>query len=218
MKKLVLFLAITMAFSWNITFAQQDTKAKEILEKVTKTTQGYSSIQASFNYVMENKDEGIHEDYKGNILMKGDQFHLSLPSLGMEIYNNAETVWTYMKDANEVTIAEADDEMNEMMDPSKLFTIYEEGFSYKFIEEKTVDGVAVYIIDLFPENEEIEYSKIRIQVEKQRMLIRKAEMMGREGNNYIVQVIDLKTDVPAAAKDFVFDPQKVEGAEIIDLR
>ena len=50
------------------------------------------------------------------------------------------------------------------------------------------------------------------------MLIRKAEMMGREGNNYIVQVIDLKTDVPAAAKDFVFDPQKVEGAEIIDLR
>ena len=92
--------------------------------------------------------------------MKGDQFYLDLSQLGMEIFNNGKTVWTYMKDASEVTVADADDEMNEMMDPSKLFTIYEEGFDYQFIEEKTVDGVPVYIIDLIPDDEEIEYTKI----------------------------------------------------------
>ena len=216
MKRIVVFVVVVLYSS--LGFAQQDEKAKEILKKVTETTRGYSTISASFNYVMENKEEGIHEGYKGNILLKGDQFYLNLPSLGMEIYNNGETVWTYMKDANEVTVADSDDEMNELMDPSKLFTIYEEGFSYQFIEEKNVGGIPVYVIDLFPENDEIEYSKIRIQIEKQRMLIKNAEMIGKEGNNYIVQATSLKTDVPAGDADFVFDQDKSANVEVIDLR
>lgn len=216
MKRLIILA--TVLFSWSVGFAQQDEKAKTILEKVTEATRGYETIKASFNYVMENKEEGIHEENKGEILLKDDKFHLNLSELGMEVFNNGETVWTYMKDAGEVTIAEADDEMNEMMDPSKLFTIYEKGFSYQFVEEKTVDGVPVYVIDLFPDNEEIEYSKIRIQVEKDRMLIKNAEMIGREGNNYIVKVEELKTDVPAAATDFKFDPGKYPDVEVIDLR
>lgn len=209
---------MSMVFCWHVGFGTQDTKAKGILEKVTEATRGFSSIQASFNYVMENKEAGINENYKGNILLKGDQFHLSLPSMGMEIYNNGETVWTYLKDANEVTVAEAGDEMNELMDPSKLFTIYEQGFDYKFIEEKNSDGVPVYMIDLFPEDEEIEYTKIRIQIEKKRMLIKKAEMIGRDGNNYIVEVVNLKTNVPTSDSDFVFNTDQVKDIEIIDLR
>lgn len=216
MKRLVVLMTV-MVF-WSVGYAQQDKKAKDILEKVTSTTQSYSSISASFNYVMNNEAEGIHEENKGQILLKGQQFHLKLLQLGMEIFNNGKTVWTYMKDAGEVTVAEADDEMNEMMDPSTLFTIYEKGFNYQFVEEKTVEGVPVYIIDLFPENEEIEYSKIRIQVDKQRMLIRQAEMVGKEGNSYLVLVEDLKTNVPVKDSDFEFKAEDHPGVEVIDLR
>lgn len=216
MKRLVVLMTV-MVF-WSVGYAQQDKKAKDILEKVTSTTQSYSSISASFNYVMNNEAEGIHEENKGQILLKGQQFHLKLLQLGMEIFNNGKTVWTYMKDAGEVTVAEADDEMNEMMDPSTLFTIYEKGFNYQFVEEKTVAGVPVYIIDLFPENEEIEYSKIRIQVDKQRMLIRQAEMVGKEGNSYLVLVEDLKTNVPLKDSDFEFKAEDHPGVEVIDLR
>jgi outer membrane lipoprotein-sorting protein len=216
MKRIAVLVAVILYCS--VGFAQQDEKAKGILEKVTEATKGYSTISASFDYVMENKEEGIHEENKGNIVLKGDKFHLSLPMLGLEMFNNGETVWTYMKDAGEVTVADADDEMNELMDPSKIFTIYEEGFNYKFVEEKTVAGTPVYVIDLFPEDEEIEYSKIRIQIEKQRMLIKNAEMIGKEGNNYIVKVEDLKTNVTANDSDFVFDKGKYPNVEVIDLR
>ena len=216
MKKIAVLVAVILFC--NMGFAQQDEKAKGILEKVTAATRGYSTISASFNYVMENKKEGIHEENKGNIVLKGNKFHLNLPMLGLEMFNNGETVWTYMKDAGEVTVADADDEMNELMDPSKIFTIYEEGFSYKFVEEKTVDGTPVYVIDLFPEDDEIEYSKIRIQIEKQRMVIKHAEMVGKEGNNYIVKVDGLKTNVPAKDSDFVFDKGKHPNVEVIDLR
>jgi len=209
---------MAIVFCWAAGYAQQDQKAKEILEKVTKSTQGYSSISASFNYLMENKTEDIHEENKGHIILKGNQYYLSLPTLGMQMYNNGKTVWTYMKDANEVTVANAGDEMNEAMDPSKLFTIYNHGFNYKFVDEKTVDGEPVYVIDLFPESKEIEYSKIRIQVEKKRMVIKRAEMIGKEGNNYIVEVNDLKTDVPTKESDFVFDKSKFKDVEVVDLR
>jgi len=209
---------MTVIFCWSIGLARQDEKAKGILEKVTSTTQGYSTISASFSYVLDNKAEGIHVENKGKILMKGDQFHLDLSEMGMEIFNNGETVWTYMKDAGEVTVADADDEMNEMMDPSKLFTIYEEGFDYQFVEERTVSGTPLYVIDLIPESEEIEYTKIRIQIDKNRMLIRQAEMIGREGSNYIVAVEDLKTNVPVSAGDFEFNQTKYKDVVVFDLR
>jgi len=123
-----------------------------------------------------------------------------------------------MKDANEVTINGLDEDSGEMMNPSKLFTIYENGFSYKFVSESTINGTAIYLIDLYPENDEIEYSKIRVQVDKNKMLIKKAEMIGKEGNNYIVLVNNLQTNVPANDNMFVFDAAKHPGVDVIDLR
>ncbi|MGQ8335297.1 LolA family protein [Sunxiuqinia sp. A32] len=213
-----IFFLVLIVFCWSIVSAQEDMKAKSILEKVSETTQSYRSIKASFNYIMDNKEEGIHDENKGDILLKGNKYQLKLPVLGLEIYSNGQTVWTYMKDANEVSIAEFDEEMNEMMDPSKLFTIYQQGFNYKFIEETTANGKAVYVIDLFPDDEEVEYSKMRIQIEKDRMLINKATMVGREGSNYIVQVSSLTTDIPADDSEFVFSTEKYPDIEIIDLR
>ena len=198
--------------------AQPDQKARTILENVTKTTQSYSTIQASFDYVMDNKDMDIHEENKGDIIMKGDKYKLKLPVLGLEVYCNGTEVWTYMKDANEVTVSPMDSDSGEMMNPSKLFTIYENGFSYKFIEEKAIDGKACYVIDLFPETDGIEYSRIRIQIDKERMLIKNAEMFGQEGNSYIVKVNDLKTNIAATDALFNFDKGKYPGVDVIDLR
>lgn len=216
MKKLL--LTSILAFSGILVFAQQDQKAKSILENVTKTTQSYQSIQATFDYIMDNKEEGIHEENKGEIVMKGEKYRLKLPPLGMEVYCDGKNVWTYMKDANEVNISSIDDESSEMMSPSKLFTIYEEGFNYRFVEESTAGINPVYVIDLFPETKEIEYSKIRVQIDKQQMLIKSAEMVGKEGNNYIIRVNNLQTNVPADDRLFVFDAAKYPGIEKIDLR
>jgi len=216
MKKLLLtsFFIIAGVF----VFAQQDQKAKSILENVTKTTQSFQSIRAAFDYIMDNKEEGIHEENKGEIIMKGEKYQLKLPQLGLEVYCDGKNVWSYMKDANEVSITSMEDESSEMMNPSKLFTIYEEGFNYRFVKETTADGKTVYVIDLFPQTKEIEYSKITVQIDKQQMLIKSAEMTGKEGNNYTVRVNNLTTNVPAEDRLFVFDAAKHPGVETVDLR
>lgn len=216
MRKLLTLAGIVL-FGLSVS-AQQDPKAKSILENVTKTTQSYTTIQASFDYIMDNKEMGIHETNKGEILMKGNKYKLKLAELGLEIICNGKDVWTYTKDANEVSVSAMDSESGEAMNPSKLFTIYQEGFSYKFVEEKVIDGKASYIIDLFPQKKDMEYSKIRIQIDKSRSLIAKADMIGKDGNTYIIKVNDMKTNVPAADTVFSFDKSKYPGVEVVDLR
>ena len=49
-------------------------------------------------------------------------------------------------------------------------------------------------------------------------VLKQAEMIGKEGNNYLVRVNHLKTGVPAADSLFVFDASKHPGVEIIDMR
>lgn len=216
MKKLLLSCALVLAVVF--AFAQQDQKAKSILENVTKTTRSFQSMQATFDYIMDNKEEGIHEENKGEIMMKGNKYRLILPQLGLEVYCDGNSVWSYMKDANEVTVSSVEDEAAEMMNPSKLFTIYEEGFNYRFVEETTAGGKTVYVIDLFPQKNEAEYSKVRVQVDKQQLLIKSAEMIGKEGNNYTVRVNNLQTNVPADDKLFVFDQARHPGVAKVDLR
>ncbi len=84
----------------------------------------------------------IHEKNEGSIKIKGKKYVVSIPESGYQIYSDGTTIWNYMKDGNQVTISNIDDDSNELMDPANLFNIYEKGFKSKFVEEKTIDGKA----------------------------------------------------------------------------
>ena len=216
MKRVLMFALF--AFTVTNVFSQQDQKAKSILENVTKTTQSYTSIQAAFDYVMENKEVDIYEEYNGSIIMKGEKYNLKLAELGLDIYSDGIDVWTYMEDVGEVTVSSIDEDSGELMNPSTIFTIYEEGFDFEYIEETMIDGESIYVIDLLPTTDEIEYERIRIQIDKEKMLIKKAEMFGEEGNCYIINVTDFNTNVSVDDSSFIFDVAKNADVDVIDLR
>jgi outer membrane lipoprotein-sorting protein len=199
-------------------YSQQDAKAKEILEKVTKATQSLASLDAKFSYEMENKAENVKDKSIGSIVLKGKKYKLNIPQLGTQIICDGKTIWTYMTNSNEVTIADLDESTDELMDPAKIFTIYEKGFNYKFVSE-TVDGaVPVYNIELTPQKPSGDIQKIKLMIDKQRMLIHGAVMTGKDGNIINVIVTQLKTDGVFADSDFVFDSKKYKGIEVVDMR
>ena len=55
-------------------------------------------------------------------------------------------------------------------------------------------------------------------IDKQKMLIRGANILGKDGNNYNVSISQLKTDGVFKDSDFVFDPSKYKDVEIVDMR
>lgn len=216
MRKL-LFIFILFALATG-GYAQQDPKAKEILEKVTKTTQSLPSLEASFTFEMNNPKQNIHEKNEGTIILKSKKYKLDIPKMGIQITCDGKTIWTYMVSSNEVTISNLADQTDDLMDPSKIFTIYEHGFDYKFVNESVDSGVPVYMIDLNPQKPTGDIQSIRIMIDKQKNLIRAANMTGKDGNKYVVEITKFKTDGVYSDADFVFDPAKHKGVDVVDMR
>lgn len=200
------------------TWAQNDKKAKDILDKVSEKTRSFSTISADFSFSMKNVEMDIDEKNEGSIIIKGQKYFVHLPDAGVSVYSDGKTIWNYMKDGNQVTVTNADDESSELMDPSSLFTIYERGFKSKYIGEKKAGSKTLWQIDLFPDNDEYDVSKITLLIDKATYMINSAELNGTDGNLYIIKVKNLKTDKPFSDSDFIFDASKFNDVEVIDLR
>ena len=198
--------------------AQQDVKAKEILDEVSNKTSSYKSIVADFVFTMQNKEMEIDERNEGTIKLKGQKYVVDLPDVGITVFSDGVTIWNYMKDGNQVTISNVDETGSELMDPSSLFTIYEKGFKSKFVNETVKDNKTVYQIDLFPEDESQDVSKVSLFIDKKTMLIHSAVLYGTDGNLYGVEVKKMDTNQNLPDSGFVFSPENYKDVEIIDFR
>ena len=206
----VLFVAI---FS-----TAQNNQAKDILDKVSEKTSSFSTIAADFSFSMENKEMEIDEKNEGSIKLKGKKYSVVLPDIGIQVFSDGITLWNYMKDGNQVTVSNIDDESSDLMDPSAIFNIYEKGFDSKFISEKMVGNKTIYQIDLFPGSDEYDVSKISVFINKETVMIQSAILYGTDGNLYGIEVRNMETNKDFPDSDFIFDASKFDDVEVIDFR
>lgn len=217
MKKI--FFTATIIFIAFFLDAQTDTKAKGILDEVSAKTRSFKTISADFSFSMENKAMSINEKEEGSLKLKGQKYFVDLLGKGVKMYSDGKTKWIYMKQGNQVTISTIEEGGSELMDdPSSLFSIYEKGFTSKFVAEKTVSGKVVYQIDLFPDKKEYDVSKISIEINKATMMIQSAQLFGTDGNLYGINVKKMETNKEFADSEFAFDVKKFPDVEVIDLR
>ncbi len=193
----------------------QDPKAKAVLDKLSAKTKSYKSMSAGFEYKLENKEAGIDETQKGSILLKGEKYKLNLA--GQEVVCNGKTVWTYIEDAEEVQITDNDEEDEEGLSPSKLLTIYEKGFKYKYDKEQTIGGVLVHTIYLYPMKPgEKNYHTIILNVNKAKSQVHSMVVKSKDGNLYTYTLSNFVAD--RAISDDTFNFKTPDGVEEIDLR
>lgn len=181
MKKIKLTL-LSLVLGASVSFAQQDAKAKEILDKLSAETKAYSSVTAEFEFKMENKAEDVSETQQGSVVLKGDNYYLKLG--GTHVIANSEFKWTVLFDAEEVTKESIEDTEEEETSPSEIFTMYETGFKYKYIGESTVEGRRLAEIELVPENpKEKSYSKAKIFVDLDKNQVYQFILYGKNGTD-----------------------------------
>lgn len=216
MKKLAMIIAAAIV-SFNCAFAQQDAKAKTILDNVSAKTKSYSTIKIGFTFEHKSKDAGQKsEKTQGKLLLKGAKYQLSI--MGNTIYNDGKAMWTHMIDEKEVSIANAEDQ-GEAFNPAKMLTIYEKGFKYKFVQERFENNRATYVIDLFPEDvKNSEFSSVRLHLLKDRSQIWKIEYFAKDKNIYVITVNTFEPNTTLADSMFSFDKTKFPGVSVIDER
>ena len=205
MKKSILILIFFPFFI----FAQNN-KAKIILDELSKKTKSYSSIKAKFTNTFSSTITDLNESQSGTIYLKDNSYKLELES--QIIISDGETNWIYLIDEEEVNITEIDDEENEL-NPSKIFTMYEEGYNYKFIKEDS-NG---YQINLFPK-EISPFSKVELFINKNKMQISSFIMIDKQGSHYKYVIDSFETNIELNNDFFIFKTTEYPNIDIIDLR
>lgn len=213
MKKF-LFSAILM-FLGTASYSQYDPKALEILEAMSKKYRTYTSFEATLTSSLTNESEGVKEEFKGKIIVKGEKFRLSLDD--QEIINNGTTVWTYLPSAKEVNI-DSYDPGSDDINPIKIFDIYKKGYKYLYIADKTEAGVVLEEVDLVPEKKDAQYFKIKMMIVKKDKSIQSWTMFDKSGNHYKYTITRFTPNIKVEDALFTFDPKKYPGVEVIDLR
>ena len=192
-----------------IIFAQ-DQKAKSILDQLSDKTKSYSSIEAKFTNTFSSMVTDIYESQSGTLYLKDDAYRLEMEA--QTIICDGETNWIYLADDQEVNITEIDDDENEL-NPSKIFTIYENGYKYKFVKE---DGKN-YHIDLFPE-ESGPFTKVELFINKSKMQISSFTMIDKQGSHYKYVIDSFVTNKEMKNDFFVFKTADYPNVDVIDLR
>lgn len=208
-------LITTILLVANYAWAQKDPKALEILDAMSARYQNTPSFSASLVYKLENPQERLNETFKGEITVMGSMYRLKIGE--QEIINNGETIWTYLKEVNEVNVDNYYPE-DDPMAPAKIYTVYREGYKYAFVEEKKMKGRIVQIVDLVPDNKDEQFFKITLTIDKEDKTLVNYKVFDKNGNRYYWQISDFHPNLNIAANHFQFDPANYKGVEVIDLR
>ena len=209
MNKLLTTLLIVLSTS----ILAQDQLAKDVLERLSTTTQSYKNMKVDFDFIFENKKQNINEKQKGILVLQDEMFRLEMDE--QIIINNGENQWIYLTDINEVQIMENDPE-EQVMSPKKLFTIYEEdGYKYSYVGTKSENGKRLQVIDLFPK-ESGAFMKVILEIDAAKNQLQKITILDKNGGTYTYLVISFKSNTNI--ESFNFNTDNYPGIEVIDLR
>ena len=129
MRYFMTLLFVLLAYA---VFAQNDPKAKEILDKAAAKFKAYPAAEIDFTLTMENPSENIHEMHEGKAWMKGNLYKLNV--MDVENYYDGKNIYTYMPEVQEVNIKNPNEEEEEMLNPTTLFDIHNQGFDQFLVE------------------------------------------------------------------------------------
>jgi outer membrane lipoprotein-sorting protein len=198
----------------NTTKNLDDPNAKVLLDAATKTFKSYPSVQADFT-VFTEYPQSKTQTQSGKLFLKAEKYKIILDN--QEIYCDKNTVWTYLKDLNEVQINDYEPSKTEIT-PANMFTIYQTDFHYMLNGKETAaDGISYSMVDLMPKDKTKPYFKVRLWIDT-KYNIKRLKIFDKNGTRYTYTINKMNTTQKLDDAIFIFDPQKYSGIHIEDLR
>jgi len=207
--RLILLLALLPV----AVMAQKDPEAVKVLSEFSKKAAAAPSVRLDFDIVAYDSKEDDETEMKGNAVISGDKYRLTLPD--NNIWADGKAVWNYMPDAKEVTVTGPDPSDESFMSkPSLLFSMYEKGYKVRLLEQNLTE----WIIDLYPEDIRINLVHIRLAIGKTLHDLRSAEYKTKDGMTVTLTVSKYDLSFRPPEGYFVFNPVDHKGVEVIDMR
>jgi len=203
MKKLLVLAIIT--FVNFTTYSQNSVEAKNILDEVAAKVEGYQNIEIEFNHRLDNEDANVHQETRGNATLKGDLYHLNY--MGTEQIFDGKKIYLIIHEDEEVIIQKPS-KTEDALTPSKMFSFYKNGYTYKMGALETIKGVKIQYVKLTPIDTHSEISSVKVGVDVKTKHIYNIIETGQNKTITTLEVRSFKTNQPISEKLFIFDSAK----------
>lgn len=207
MKKI--FLLVVAIGLTNFAQAQNSAKAEKLLNEVSQKVKSYDNMVVDFKYTLENTEENIKQETRGDVSLKGELYRLNL--MGITRVFDGKKLYTIVPEDEEITISTYDPKNDQGITPSKMLTFYEEGYTYKWDITQNVNGRTIQYIKLNPMDSNAEIKEILLGVDVQTKHIYNLIQQQDNGTKVTIKVNTFKTNEPLSNKLFTFEEGKYNG-------
>ena len=204
-------IILCLLVSMNVFSQGKDPKAIALLEEVSVKAKASKSIKVDFSFTMENAKAKINEEKTGTLLVSGDKYKMT--AAGQTVICDGITIWTYIKESNEVQVNSLDNK-DDALTPSKLLTSYNSNYKSKIL--KSLDPT-IELVELIP-NTGKNFTRAILGIDKAKKQVTSFKLFDKSGNTFTYKFKTYLTDTQVANSDFTFDAKKFPGVEVIDMR
>lgn len=183
--------------------------AEDFLINIVEKMKSYNDINIIFNYQMINTSAGLYENVNGFASMKGNSYILNVG--GQEMICNGEILWTHLIDDEEVMISEVTEDNN--TSPIAIINSFSGNITAEFIENEDANITTIEV----KEKECGTFDRVQISVDKD-MNIKKVYVATPDGNEFIYEITDYKTNLNLPDSMFIFIEEQHPNVEVIDMR
>ena len=201
---LLFFIGIsTHAFS-------QGKTAENLLNEVSTKMTSYTNMEISFTSSLSNEDAGIKEGdeppMKGNITLEGEKYNLDY--IGNSFIFDGKKLYVINHDEKEIAINDGDFDTDDgFIYPSKLFTFYKEGYTFKLGEKTTTQGKKIQFVELTPIDSNSDIVKVELGIDLKTKHIYKLIQTGSNSAKTIFTITSLKSNQELQKNTFVFNKE-----------
>lgn len=203
MKRMTSVLLIMIGL---LSFGQEDTKAKALLDEVSTKVKAYENISIDFKYELENNAENIKQTTKGDVTIEGEKYVLNI--LGITRIYDGSTLYSISPEDEEVTISSENTEEEGTITPSKMLSFYEEGYTYKMDIIQSVRGRKIQYVKLNPMDSDSEVEQVLLGIDATTKHIYNLIEIGKNGTRTTLTVNSFQTNQPLSNTLFTFDESK----------
>lgn len=180
--------------------------ASSLLKDVDSKVKSYTNIDIDFKYVLSNAAEGVHQETRGTVSLKGELYKLNLFGT-TQLYDGKE-VFTISQEDEEVTISAMSDQDENAITPSKMLSFFNEGYTKTLDIIQNVKGRAIQYVKLSPIDSNSEIKTALLGIDKQTKHIFRLIITQNNNTKITITVNSFKPNQPLAKNAFTFDATK----------
>ena len=206
----------TIIVMWGILLAGVGTLASQetIVQNVQNTYKDIDNAVITYEQISEFPVTRREQTFEGIVYMKRPNYY-RIKSEQQTVVTDGTTIWSYNPFTDQVII-DLYQEDEQMFTPDRFLLNIPDEFYVSVGDRETVEGQSLIMLRLVPKDEHQFVRSMRLWVDDNRWIVRKAEVidLNDNKNTYLVRDIQLNEGV----EEELFSYQPPENVEIIDLR